>query len=335
MQMLKIGKLSNEMLKNIVLDKLHTKRTEVVLKPDIGEDCCAIDFGENLCILSSDPVTGTDKQIGAIAVHICCNDIASSGAEPIGLMVTLLIPAFVTESQIQEVISQISDTADDLNIDIVGGHTEVTDAVNRIVISGTGIGKVSGKKLIASSGAREGDILIMTKTAGIEGTAILANDFETSLIRVFGIEMVEKAKGYIRNISVVKEGTLSASYEVDAMHDATEGGILGAAWEIAEASGLGVDIYADKIPVSMETEKICGYFNISPLRLISSGSMLIACNNDVADQLLILLKGNKIDACVIGRFNNTKNRILITGMSFETINSPGPDELYNLEVNNE
>ncbi|NLK68084.1 MAG: AIR synthase, partial [Clostridiaceae bacterium] len=126
---MEIGKLSNEKLQKIILNKIEAKRDEVILKPTIGEDCGALDFGEEYCVISTDPITGTENKIGVLAVNVALNDIAASGAVPIGIMVTMLIPPNATESDIDNIMDQLSKTASQANIDIIGGHTEITDAV--------------------------------------------------------------------------------------------------------------------------------------------------------------------------------------------------------------
>lgn len=325
---MKIGKVPNNVLKDIILNKIKAKRPEVLVRPGIGEDCSAVDFGDNVCVLSSDPITGAVNEIGRLAVHVSCNDIASSGVEPIGLMVTILAPAGTTEKELETVMEQISGEASKINVDIIGGHTEITDAVNRFVVVITSIGKALKNRLVTTSGARPGDFVIMTKSAGIEGTAIIAHDREEVLKEKLGTELVENAKTFINSISVVKEGRIAGEFGVSSMHDATEGGILGAVWEIAEASGTGIRVYKNKIPVEQETQKIAGFFNIDPLRLISSGCMLITCKD--GEGLLEKLKDNGINAEIIGEVVDDRLCILITDNGEEEITQPDADELYKV-----
>lgn len=323
-----IGKIPNDILKSIVLDKIKNKRKEVVINPGIGEDCAALNLGDNFCIVSSDPITGTSNEIGRLAVHVACNDIASSGAEPLGIVVTLLLPKGTLEKQLEEIMDQICQTASELNIDILGGHTEITDAVNRYIISGTCIGKVSKHGMVVSSGARPGDFLVMTKSAGIEGTAIIASEKENELSGLFGREFIEKAKGFIKNISVVKEGLIAGRCGATAMHDVTEGGLLGALWELAEASSVGLEIDGDNILVEEETKTICNHYNINPLKLISSGCMLIACKDGLS--MVKALEDAGIKSKIIGRASENRKRVLRYGkVSFEIV-PPEPDDLYKV-----
>jgi len=229
---------------------------------------------------------------------------------------------------IENIISQLSDEAAKLNVDIIGGHTEVTDAVTRFVLSITAVGKSINRNIITTSGAKPGDDLILTKYAGIEGTSILAFDYEEELASKFGMEIVEKAKSLINSISVVNEGLIAAKLGAHAMHDVTEGGVLGAVWEMCHASGCGAHVYKERIPVLNETRLICDYFNIDPYRLISSGCMLIACEN--GEKLVQELSENGIKAVVIGRMTGDRNILLSDESGDVTISSPESDELYKV-----
>lgn len=325
---MEIGKLPNEILNSLILNKLKKNRKEVIVRPSIGEDCGMVDFGGEICVISTDPITGTESQIGTIAVNVALNDIASSGAEPIGLMVTMLIPPGASLTDIEKVINQLTEEATKTNVDIIGGHTEITDAVNRFVLSITAIGKTISRNIIKTSGAKPGDDLILTKYAGLEGTSVLAFDYEEELVDKFGREVVETAKSLMNNISVVKEGLIAAKFGAHAMHDVTEGGVLGAVWEMCHASDCGAKIYKNKIPVLTETKMICEHFNIDPYKLISSGCMLIACEN--GERLKETLSANGINAVIIGKITGDKNIILSTESTDIIIPPPESDELYKI-----
>lgn len=325
---MEIGKIPNDILKRIILDKIKCRRSEVLVRPNIGEDCCALDFGENICVLSSDPITGAANEVGRLAVHVSCNDIASSGVEPIGIIATVLAPPSAEIDDIDIVMKQMTETAADLNVDIIGGHTEITSAVNRFVIITTGIGRAEKGKMITTSGAEPGDVIIMTKHAGLEGTAILAHDKEEELSRIFGEELIKQAKSFMKDISVVREGVAAGEAGATAMHDATEGGILGALWEVAEASGTGLIVNKDDIPVDYTTKKICEYYNIDALKLISSGCMIITCKN--ADIMLDKLSKCGVQASVIGKITADKLKIIKINGIDEELQQPGSDELYKI-----
>ena len=221
---------------------------------------------------------------------------------------------------------EIKDAASILDCDIIGGHTEITDAVNRMVLSVTALGRVKRDKIVTTNGARPGDSIILTKYAATEGTAILAYLFEEELKIEFGQDFVETSKNLLKTISVVKEGLLANCYGVTSMHDVTEGGVLGAAWEIAMASGYGIVLDERKIPILEETRRICTFLSIDPLKLISSGCMLITTPN--GEEILKILHKNNIKASIIGEIIFEKKCILKKDEKDVNISAPESDELY-------
>jgi hydrogenase expression/formation protein HypE len=322
---MKEGKIPPELLKSLIFNNIKVRNEEVILRPEIGEDCAAIDFGSHACVLSTDPITGAVKDAGALAIHISCNDVAASGVRPVGIMVTILAPPEAEEEDIKKVMEEAGEAASKLGVEIIGGHTEVTSAVNRIVISTTALGKVQKDRIVRSSGAKAGDDVIMTKWAGLEGTSIIASDKAHELEAVLTPEEIESAMSFIDNISVVEEGVTAGEFGASSMHDVTEGGILGAAWEIAESSGKGIDIYIDKIPVREVTKKICSFYGIDPYRLISSGSMLITASKGA--ELVRLLEEKGIPAVIIGRITEAGRNIIRNG-DISLLNPPDTDEIY-------
>ena len=323
---LEIGKIPNNILEKLLFQFSEPLRKEVLTKPGIGEDCAAINFEDDICVVTTDPITGADDEVGILGIHIACNDLASSGAEPIGILVTILAPSGTELEDLEKLLKQIKETSAAMKVDVLGGHTEITDAVNRLVLSITAIGKAQKDTLISTGGAKPGDSIILTKFAATEGTAILAWLFENELKEEFGEELVDNAKNLLNSISVVKEGLLAAKYGVSCMHDVTEGGVLGALWEIGTASGYGFKIEKRKIPILEETRRICNFLNLDPLRLISSGSMIIVTPD--GGELLKVLHQNDIKATEIGCITFEKEFLLIDDDESVKIDVPESDELY-------
>lgn len=317
---MRVGKLTNEQLDRLILGKLKHTRKEVVLSPGVGVDCTAVDIGSRLTILSSDPITAAKSRIGSLSVNVCCNDAAASGAEPIGLMVTLLLPPSVTEDEIEDLMDELIAAAENANVDVIGGHTEITDSVTRIVTSTTVIAREGKNGVISPAGMKAGDHLIMTKHAGLEGANILADIIGSG--SDLSADEIEKAHSFAADTSVVREGLYAADNGATAMHDATEGGILGACWELSEASGVGLTIDEEAIFVHPVTQKLCRHFSLDPLRLISSGCMLITCPN--GEEMIKGLNEIGIPARIIGRANGIGVR-LTDGTE---VDPPDADEIY-------
>ena len=327
--MLKTGKVPESVLKRSIIKQIRTKRDEILIGAGVGEDCAAIELADDeIFVTSTDPITGTSHDIGALAVHVTANDIASSGAEVIGVMLSVLLPEGTEEEELKHMMQQAEDVCSKLNIETVGGHTEVTNVVSQPVITATGIGKVKKDKLVTTSGAKPGDDVVVTKWIGLEGTSIIAKEHEEELLKRFSPSLIETAKGFSDQLSVVEDAKIAVSVGVTAMHDVTEGGIFGALWEIAEASGCGLNIELLDIPVRQETVEICEYYGINPYGLISSGSMLITAPN--GSDVVRRLKQEGINAALIGKVTEGNDRVLINGDEKRFLEPPKSDELYKI-----
>lgn len=324
---MKIGKLPSDLLEDKILSKIKPKRKEILMGASIGEDCSVIDFGEEICVLSTDPITGATNSIGKLAIHISCNDVASNGVEPLGILLTILAPEGATLEEITQVMKDAKETAQDLNVEIIGGHTEVSAAVNKIVLSTTCIGKGKKEKMVTSKGAQIGDHVIMTKWAGLEGTAILAEDKEETLKKVLNPEDLKIAKDFMEYISVVPEGKIAGQVGVTSMHDVTEGGLLGALWELSNASDVGFEIKKENIPIKEVTKRICEYYKINPLGLISSGVMLMTTH--CTDKLMEVFKAEGIEATVIGQVVKGESVMIEEGQK-TSLKPPKTDELFKV-----
>ncbi len=327
---MKIGKIPETVLKRSVFKQIHHRRNEVLIRPNVGEDCSYIDTtGSEIIVLSTDPITGTVQDVGRLAAHITANDIASSGAEMIGIMVTLLLPEETTEQTLKEIMTEMEASCKELDIEIMGGHTEVTKAVNQPIASITGIGRLTREDMVTTSGLQPGQDLVMTKWAGLEGTAIIAKAKEEELLSRYTRDFLAGAKDFINNISVVKEARIGKDYEVTSMHDVTEGGVYGALWEIAVASNVGLEVELKSIPIKQETVEICEFYDLNPYLLISSGSMLMGTFR--GRELVQALEREGIPATIIGKVTKSNDRVVINEEERRFLEPPKCDELYKVK----
>ena len=324
---MEIGKVPENVLKRSILKQIKTKRPEVLVGAGVGEDCAIIGLQpDEVMVLSTDPITGTTKEMGRWAVMISANDIASSGAEVIGVLVCALLPPRIREIKIRELMQEIEACCQELNIQVVGGHTEVTDAVNRPVLSVTGIGKVKKDRMLPTKGAKPGQDIVITKWAALEGTAILAKEKEEELLQKFPAFLIEEAKGYSQYLSIIKEAAIAGKSNVSAMHDITEGGVCGALWEMAESAGVGLTIDLKKIPIKQATVEICNYFDVNPYEMMSSGSLMLAADNGY--DLVRVLEEAGIHAAVIGKVTEGNDRVVTNGEETRFLEPPKTDQLY-------
>jgi hydrogenase expression/formation protein HypE len=325
------GKIPVYILENIVFKNLGIKRREVVLGPSAGIDGAVINVGNKSLIVSTDPITGAIELIGWLAVNINANDIATFGVEPAFLLSCILLPENADRKTVETISEQMGKAAKELGIAIVGGHCEVTPGLSNPIVVGCTIGMTERGNYVTAAGAKQGDKILFTKTAGIEGTAILASDKESQLEKLVSATTLRKAKRFYDQISVVKDAiTAFKTGAVHAMHDPTEGGVAGGIHEMADASHLSVKILEEKIPIRPETAEICSFFEIDPLQLIASGSLLIAAERDSADNLVRVLGREGITAAVIGEFlPSTEKRVLVRkNGSSENLVRPTSDHLW-------
>jgi hydrogenase maturation factor len=296
------GKLPNELLKDL-LGELIFEDPALLINPGVGEDIAAVDVsGDEVLVLKSDPITFATEAIGQYAVLVNANDIATAGAVPRWLLTTLLFPVGSTPSMIRYVVHELQEFCRKWGITLCGGHTEITDAVTRPVISGMMAGSVRRKDLIDKRNIRPGDRLLMTKAAAVEGTAIIAREC-VSRLRSLGMaeEEIHTCRTFLARISIIPEARIAARCPgTSAMHDVTEGGIATALEELAAAGGCRLRVDLGRVPVFPETRNLCRLLDVNPLGLIGSGSLLICCRPKHASRLEADLRREGIAVTRIG-----------------------------------
>ena len=279
MQSLPIGKLRADTLQAI-FDKHPSKDPRVVVGPRVGEDAAVIDMGDRYLVATSDPITFATAEIGWYALHVNANDIAVRGARPRWFLATVLLPAGATsDASLDALFAELHAACDELEVTLVGGHTEITHGLDRPIIAGTMLGEVEKEKLVTTSGARVGDAIVMTKGVPLEGAAIIAREKEAEL-RARGVSpaVILRARGFLKSpgLSIRPEAEIACELTtVHAMHDPTEGGIATALVELADAAGVGLRIDRERIIVLPEGRALCAAFGLDPLGTIASGALLM------------------------------------------------------------
>ncbi len=273
------GKLSNDLLEGF-LQSFHIDDPSVLIHPRVGEDTAAVDVAdEEVIVLKADPITFATDSVGMYAVLVNANDVVTSGGIPRWFLTTLLFPVGITASAIGALMSDLSRICRDNGITLCGGHTEITEAVNRPVVTGMMVGTVAKDRLLGKRNIIPGDKILLTKAAAVEGTAIIAREFGDRL-QLMGLssEQIEECRRFLDDISIMPEAQIAtASPGVIAMHDVTEGGVATAVRELGIAAGRGLRIDMDAVPIFPQTREICRLLDINPLGLIGSGSLLICC----------------------------------------------------------
>ena len=319
-----IGKVAPEALAEHVLDRTGADDADVIQGPAYGEDTAAISLGDQILVVNSDPLSLAAEEVGTLAVHVVCNDLAASGARPRWMTNTMFLPDD-DPTTVDNLTRQLDDTATKIGVAIVGGHSEYLPPLDRPLLSLTSFGLTD--RYVPSGGAQVGDAIVLTGTAAIEGTAILATDFAED-IREHGVEQetIDRGASFIDEISVIEEGEL-LRHEATGMHDPTEGGILTGLIEMARAAENTFEIDEASIPVRPETQTLCSAMDVDPLWIFGSGSMLATVPQREVDEVLDRLTDNDIRGTEIGRVRDGQAGISIGG---DLRSDALRDELYAL-----
>lgn len=303
--LLPTGKLPNALLDRL-LRRFTPDDPRLVVGPQMGVDAAVIDFGATYLVAKTDPITFASDAIGWYAVNVNANDIAVMGATPRWFMATVLLPAGQATPALAEAIyDQIAAACANLGVALAGGHTEITAGLDRPIVSGTMLGEVEPARLVRSSNVQPGDDLALIGAVPIEGTALIAREKQADLLaRGFDSSLIRRAQDFLHDpgISVVRAARLAVeAAAVHAMHDPTEGGLATGLWEMAQASGVGLAVDFDVVPIPLESQALCAAYGLDPLGVIASGALLVALPPQESGRLLAACQRAQLPAQLIGQ----------------------------------
>jgi hydrogenase maturation factor len=300
---LPLGKLRPALLREL-LARHAVPDSRVIVGPRVGEDAAVLDMGDRYLVATTDPITFVADDLGWYAVVVNANDLAVRGATPRWFLATCLLPEGRTsEAEVAALFAQLGAACQTHGVALVGGHTEVTPALDRPIVVGTMLGEVDKARLVTTGGARPGDVVLLTKGVPVEGTSIIARARAAELrARGYDEAWLARARGTLARLSIVPEALLAAELvRVHAMHDPTEGGVATGLWELADAAGVGLAVEAERIPVLADGAALCREFGLDPLGTIASGALLLALAPADAGIVLHALAREGIEAAFIGR----------------------------------
>ncbi len=323
------GKLPETVMKRSIFRQLPKTNKQVLIGAGVGADAAAVSLTPGCAAtLCTDAVIWTQDQDAGRVVHSVCNDLACIGAEPTGLLLTAMLPSDTEEAAIRRMLKDILAICTPMGIAVLGGHTEITSAVSRPVISVTGVGEAPPQRLLSPGQARAGDDLLVTKWVGLEGSFRIVHAGREELLSRYPAYFLDEAAGYDRLLSVLPEARIALDYGASALHDISDGGVFGALWEMAETAGLGLEVELKKIPIRQETVEICNFFDLNPYQLVSGGSLLIAAKD--GDALVDRLAQGGIYSAVIGRMTEGRDRLVCNEEERRFLEPPRRDEIHRL-----
>lgn len=346
-------------MKRSVLRQLNTERKEVLCGAGVGEDCAIFSFDRNgkviTCMQEAVVAVTEEELLGSVAepvmtlpqlIQKCANNLAARGAEPIAVSVTLILPESLDEPDLKVLMAVAKEKCKELSVDIAGGQTRVSAAVNMPVAVVTGYGRVfwenvqggveaTGKSCDAKAigvspyslkAVEPGQDVVISKWIGLQGTALVAKRNRDSLLTRYPAYFVEEACGFDRYLSIIPEAATAVKSGVCAMHDASEGGIFATLWELAEGAGVGLTIDLKKLPLRQETVEVCELCNVNPYELLSGGCLVMTAEDGQA--LVTALEEAGIPAIVVGKVTDSKDRILVNEDEIRYMDKPKQDEIY-------
>lgn len=338
-----LGKVSESVLRHSVLHQIHTQNKEVLSGAGIGADCAIFASSEGkppvVCVKEAAVVPCREQahmgdSPGAEAacvsmtqiINRCANNLAVSGAIPAAVMIVLLLPQNAERDLVKELMQEAESACKDLSMQIAGGQTRVSGGVTVPYAVVTGYGRIPEERYCTVKGAKPGQDIILSKWIGLEGTAMLARRHKERLLARYPAYLAKEAAEYDRFLSVLPEAALAMKSNVCAMHDASEGGIFAALWELAEGAGVGLTIDLKKIPLRQETVEVCECCGANPYELLSGGCLIMTAWE--GDVLAETLRAEQIPAAVIGRTTDCKDRVIRNEDEIRYMDRPKTDEIY-------
>ena len=306
------GKISNDDFEKIILQNCGYERKEVQCGPAFGVDVSVINLPGGLAMaLTSDPLSLIPalglQESAWLSVHLMVNDMGTTGFAPMYAQMVLNLPTSISDADFNTYWSFVHQYCKQIGVAITGGHTgRIAGQNSSIAGGGTMLLTAPAESILLSCKAQQGDLIVVTKSCALSATAILAMSFPQTVINKIGRESHTHACSLFYQTSSLSEALLANAGNkecgVTAMHDVTEGGVLGSVYEMAVASGNGVKVNNSLIPISNTANEVCDLFGIDPRFSIGAGSMVMAVKKTQANDVLKILHGKGIDATIIGQF---------------------------------
>lgn len=309
-----MSKFSLDVLNRCVYPYLKSRDPDVVMGAVFGEDVALTQVGDDILASHVDPIVGAVNDIGWLAVHVACNDIATSGTPPRWIQVLVLVPHKEDEALLEAIMRDIDRAAGETGVSIIGGHSGYSANLSRPLVAVTALGTFGKRKPVLTKGAQVGDHVLITKGIPLEGTAILANDFSQAAFKL-GLTQkdIEEANQLMGQVSVIPEAVALGKQGATAMHDVTRGGLLETLLEISSRSEVGMDIYYENIPMPAVSVRFSEAFQFDPLKMISSGTLVAALSPDRLEPAVQSLHEKGIPCADIGTVVSEEGVRIIKG----------------------
>ena len=326
---MKVGNVSQTVLRRSILKQLHTRREESIIQPSVEEMCAAIRIEEDeQVVFTNTSLFGDEKDLAVFAMAHVLNDLWTRGAEPIGVNISILLPPHAYESRLKSMISYAEEVAEGQRIQILNAKAEVSPVLSKSLVTVFGIGKEKKEGLLQSSMGMAGQDVVLTNWIGLEGMLRILREKKEELSKRFVPAFLHQIEEQQQYLLAGAELRIAKEFGVSAMHQITEGGILAALWNLTEASGTGIDVDLKKIAIKQETIEVCEHFHLNPYQMTSAGSILLVTHD--GEGLVSRLEKNGKKATVIGRLTDRNEKVIWNDTEKRFIDRPAQDELLKI-----
>lgn len=326
---MKVGKVSQTVLKRSILKTLQFQREEAIIEPSIEEMCYGIEVKDGEQVLSTSvALYGNEKDLGVFALAQVVNDLATRGAKAVGVSVHIMLPPYAYESRLKAMMEHIEGAGSAHAVQILCAKAEVSPAISKAIVYMNGVGVLKKGELLQSSMGKADQDIVLLKWIGLEGTFRVMREKEEELSKRFVPTFLNQIQMLEPEIFSEKALFLAKDFGVSAMHQITSGGILAALWEFAESSDVGMEVDLKKMSIKQETVEVCEYFHLNPYQLTSAGSILIA--TDRGEELVAKFAEEGIWATILGRTTVDKARVILGGEEKRYLDRPAADELLKI-----
>lgn len=326
---MKVGNVSQTVLRRSILKQLHTRREESIIQPSVEEMCAAIRIEEDeQVVFTNTSLFGDEKDLAVFAMAHVLNDLWTRGAEPIGVNISILLPPHAYESRLKSMISYAEEVAARQKIQILNAKAEVSPVLSKSLVTVFGVGKEKKEGLLQSSMGMAGQDVVLTNWIGLEGMLRILREKKEELSKRFVPAFLHQIEEQQQYLLAGDELRIAKEFGVSAMHQITEGGILAALWNLTEASGTGIDVDLKKIAIKQETIEVCEHFHLNPYQMTSAGSILLVTHD--GEGLVSRLEKNGKKATVIGRLTDRNEKVIWNDTEKRFIDRPAQDELLKI-----
>ena len=326
---MKIGKVSQTVLKRSILKPLQFKREEAIIEPSVEEMCFGIDLKEDEQLIASSAVLyGDEKDLGVFALAQVVNDIATRGAKAVGAGIHIMLPPYAYESRLKAMVEYVERAGSAHAVQIMCAKAEVSPVVSKAIVYVNGVGVLKKGELLQSKMGKPNQDIVLLKWIGLEGTFRIMREKEEALAKRFVPTFLNRIRQLEPQLFSESEITMAKDFGASAMHQITSGGILAALWEIAESSNVGMEVDLKKMTIKQETVEVCEFCHLNPYQLTSAGSVLIF--TDRGEELVSKYAEAGIQAVVLGRTTVDTARVILGGEEKRYLDRPAPDELLSI-----